>query len=233
MEGVLPFCSMARILIVEDEAEMAKLLAQALSESGFVCAYVSDGRQGLAKVSNYDLALVDIMMPIMSGLEMVSKMRAQGIRTPVIFLTARDSTQDIVKGLDTGADDYLVKPFKLEELLARIRAAVRRSRETENAIAWSDLRIDCAKRTAYRGNAQLFLSSTEFVLLELFLRRPEVVLSKSSILAEVWQDEGYRDENIVEVYINYLRKKTELHGSRLIQTVRGRGYVLALAEPHA
>jgi DNA-binding response OmpR family regulator len=150
----------------------------------------------------------------------------------VIFLTAKDSTKDVVQGLEGGGDDYLVKPFKLDELLARIKAALRRARDTSQRLEWHDLTVDCSKRIASRGGFELFFSPTEFALMELFLRRPETILSKSFILEEVWHDSGYRDENIVETYVTYLRRKCEAHGaSRVIHTVKGRGYVLALAEP--
>ena len=215
-----------RILVVEDEPEMAQLLVQALTESGFSCQSAANGVQGLALCSQADLLLVDIMMPVMNGLNMVETIRAGGDRTPVIFLTAKDQTSDIVEGLEVGGDDYLVKPFKLDELVARVRSALRRAKNTSQVLTCEGFRLDCMTRNASRDGQQLFLSSTEFLLLELFLRHAGEVLSKRLILKEVWSDEGYRDENIVELYVNYLRKKTEsFGGQRTIQTVRGKGYV--------
>jgi DNA-binding response OmpR family regulator len=221
----------SRILIVEDDKEMAALLAKALTEDGFACEIAPDGLAGLAKGPDFDLLLVDVMMPVMNGFTMVEQLREGGNRMPVIFLTAKDTTKDIVRGLEAGGDDYLIKPFDLEVLIARIKAALRRSRDSSQALKWQDLSLDCLKRTAHRAGGELFLSPTEFALLELFMRRPDDVLSKSLILEQVWRADGYRDENIVELYVNYLRRKTESRGAtRVIHTVRGRGYVLASAE---
>ena len=222
---------MDRILIIEDEEEMAQLLAHALSEQGYLCEIASNGADGLKRALNYDLLLVDVMMPVMNGFVMVEKLRAAGSQVPVIYLTAKDTTSDLVHGFEIGADDYLVKPFILDELLARTKAALRRARDMSQVLKWEEISLDCIKRSACRGHVELFLSPTEFSMMEYFLRWPELVLSKSMILEEVWHDEGYRVENIVETYIMYLRRKTESHGgSRVIHTVRGRGYVLRLAE---
>lgn len=220
-----------RILIVDDEPEMVQLLSQALTECGFQCISAVNGAQGLAQCEEADLVLVDIMMPVMNGLAMVEALRAKGNLIPVIFLSAKDQTSDVVKGLEAGGDDYLVKPFKLDELIARVRAALRRAKNTSQVLSCDGFRLDCMTRHASRDGHQLFLSSTEFMLLELFLRRAGEVISKRLILKEVWSDEGYRDENIVELYVNYLRKKTEAFGGqRVIQTVRGKGYVFGNVE---
>ena len=206
---------------------MAELLCQSLADSGYTCVVASNGQTGFDRAKEVDLILADVMMPVMNGFEMVEALRRQGLRIPVIFLTAKDQTKDLVQGLEAGADDFLVKPFKLDELLARIKALLRRARESSLNISWDDYRMDCSKRTLFRGNQEIYLSPTEFALFELFLRRPEVVLPKALILEELWADDGYRRENIVETYVNYLRAKTEMNGSpRVIQTVRGRGYVL-------
>ncbi len=207
---------------------MGELLSQSLTESGYSCLRATNGLGGLEKAKGVDLILADVMMPAMNGFEMVQILRSQGIRVPVIFLTAKDQTKDLVQGLEVGGDDFLVKPFKLDELLARVKALLRRARETSLFVSWDEFRMDCSKRTVFRGPLELFLSPTEFSLFELFLRRPEMILSKSLILEELWADDGYRRENIVETYVNYLRAKTEINGyPRVIQTVRGRGYVLA------
>ena len=216
-----------KILIVEDEPEMAKLLVQALTESGFQCSSAPNGRVGLEHSQDADLLLVDVMMPAMNGFDMVKALRKQGSRAPIIYVTAKDQTKDIVHGLEIGGDDYLVKPFKLEELIARIRAAIRRSKDSNQLLEWNEFRVNCIERTAFRGDHEMFFSATELKLFELFMRRPGMIVSKSVILREVWSDEGYRDENIVELYVNYLRKKTEsFGGARVIHTVRGQGYLL-------
>lgn len=210
---------------------MSELLIQALSELGYFCEGAPNGSDGLRKAAGFDLLLVDVMMPVMNGFVMVEKLREHGLQMPVIYLTAKDTTQDVVRGLEVGADDYLVKPFKLDELIARVKSALRRVRSMSQLLTWSDFSMDCAKRSVHRGKTELFLSATEFALLELFMRRPETVHSKQLILEEVWHDDGYRDENIVETYVTYLRRKTEAFGgSRVVHTVRGKGYVLALAE---
>jgi len=221
----------ARILIVEDEEEMAEILRQALTDEGYCCTIASNGKIGLTKGLDCDLALVDVMMPVMTGFVMVQRMREQGLQIPVIYLTAKDATRDLVYGLEGGGDDYLIKPFALDELLARIKAQLRRARLSTHVLQWEDVTIDCLKRTAFLGHHELFLSGTEFSLLEFFLRHPDEILSKASILKHVWHDEGYRDDNIVETYVAYLRRKIERHGKkRIIHTVRGRGYVLAMDE---
>jgi len=226
-----PIAPKARLLIVDDEPEMRDILVQALSEEGYACEEASNGKEGLRRSEDFDLVLVDVMMPVMNGFVMVEKMRERGSRIPAIYLTAKDTTKDLVHGLNVGGDDYLVKPFKLDELIARVNSALRRARDLSKVLRWHDVTLDCLKRTTFRGGNEIFLSATEFALMELFLRRPELILSKSLILEEVWHDEGYRDENIVETYVTYLRRKCESHGSpRIIQTVRGRGYVLTLAE---
>ena len=223
---------MERILIVDDEPEMVKTLTQALTEQGYECVSAPDGRAAMNCLSDVDLVVTDIMMPVMNGFSFVKKLRETDPKMPVIFVSAKDATSDVVGGFDLGADDYVVKPFKLEELLARIRAALRRGRDSADLLHWQDVRLDCRRRTAHRGNWEIFLSPTEFALLEFLLRNPGAVQSKSQMLEEVWHDEGFRDENIVETYVTYLRRKTEImEMRRIIHTVRGRGYVLSVDAP--
>lgn len=223
---------MERILIVDDEPEMVTTLIQALTERGYECVSAPDGRAAMKCLEEVDLVVTDIMMPVMNGFSFVEKLRETDQKLPVIFVSAKDATSDVVSGFDLGADDYIVKPFKLDELLARIRAALRRGRDTSDLLQWHDLRLDCRRRTAHRGSWELFLSPTEFALLEFLLRHPGIVQSKGQMLEEVWHDEGFRDENIVETYVTYLRRKTEvMEMGRIIHTVRGRGYVLSVDSP--
>ncbi|CAN5393760.1 response regulator transcription factor [soil metagenome] len=210
---------------------MAGLLEQALRESGFEVVVASNGRDGLSLAVDRDALIVDVMMPVMNGFEMVRQLRSSGSRVPVLFLTAKDAVADRVKGLEIGGDDYLLKPFALEELLARVRALLRRARDTQDVLEYADLWLDRRERKARRGDEWLFLSNTEFALLETFLLSPETPLPKTTLLREVWHDDAARDDNIVEVYVSYLRSKTEARGrTRLLHTVRGAGYILQSRE---
>ncbi|MCB0827064.1 MAG: response regulator transcription factor [Armatimonadetes bacterium] len=223
--------SRPQILIVEDDPSMAELLSQGLSESGFHCKIAPNGAEALKQLSGIDVILSDIMMPIMNGLHMTTKVRESGNQTPIIFITAKDQTRDTVAGLEAGGDDYIVKPFEFAEVIARINSALRRSRLTSELLCFGDLVLDSKNRTVVRQEHELFLSTTEYCLLEFLVRNPNQVWSKTVLLKEVWQDEGYRDDNIVELYINYLRKKTECFDMpRMIQTVRGQGYVLEVSQ---
>jgi len=226
----LPFIqsSKMRVLVVEDEAGVCEFLQQALEESGYEVVVRTTGPQGLADLTSgpYDVALLDIMLPEMDGLEVLRQARAANVQTPVIILTARTETRDKVAGLDLGADDYLAKPFRIEELLARVRALTRRSRS--HILEAADLTMDTLRRTVERGGRALYLSPTEYSLLQLLMERQGTAVSKKEILAYVWRDDTTRDPNTVEVYVNYLRNKLESGGgSRLIHTQRGAGYVLA------
>ncbi len=214
---------------------MASLLEQALQESGFEVTVAENGKQGLLVVAEHDLVIVDVMMPVMNGFEMVRKMRDMCLKTPVLMLTARDSVEDRVKGLDLGADDYLVKPFKLSELLARVRALLRRFRDPDEVLEIGDLWVDTRTHKVKRGAANIYLSNTEYSLLILLLRNAGNVVSKQMILKEVWDDDtGMRDFNVVEVYIKYLRSKLETMGrSRLVYTVRGVGYMMKTSDPES
>ena len=224
---------MMRILIVEDEEHLAKLVAEVLGREGYAAEVVGDGRSALARalVEPYDLLVVDWMLPDLDGVQVVKRLRVADVRVPILMLTARAQVEDRVEGLDAGADDYLTKPFALEELLARLRALLRRVVPDEDGesevLSFADLTMDVASRDVSRGSRAIELTRTEFTLLEMFLRRPRRVLERSFILEEVWGFDFPTTANSLEVYVGYLRRKTEAEGEpRLIQTVRGVGYVL-------
>lgn len=212
---------------------MAQTLKQALEETGYSVKTAGGGREGLTlmETGNFDVAVLDLMLPSLSGFEVLEQARAKGVEVPVIILTAKDAVTDRVKGLDVGADDYLVKPFKLEELLARIRVQLRRRELTQSTLTFGDLTIDVIKRRVKRGKRQLYLSATEFSMLELLMRNAGKPVSKGELLKQVWNDDPGRDPNIVEVYASYLRQKLEVGGApRVLHTVRGQGYMLSLED---
>jgi two-component system response regulator MprA len=219
-----------RILVVDDEPQLRRALERALKLEGYGVDVAEDGEQALAAAaaSPPDAIVLDVLMPRRDGLDVCRELRARGDRTPVLMLTARDAVQDRVDGLDAGADDYVVKPFALEELLARLRALLRRGGGGgDEALAYSDLTLDPATRDVRRGSRDLELTKTEFALLELLLRHPRQVLTRSQIFESVWGYDFGPRSNSLEVYIGYLRRKTEAGGEpRLIQTVRGIGYAL-------
>jgi two-component system response regulator MprA len=219
-----------RILVVDDEPQLRRALERALKLEGYEVELAADGEQALAAVagSGPDAIVLDVLMPKLDGLEVCRALRGGGDHTPVLMLTARDAVQDRVDGLDAGADDYVVKPFALEELLARLRALLRRSEGGENGVlAYEDLSLDPATREVRRGERELELTKTEFSLLEQLLRHPRQVLTRSQIFEAVWGYDFGPTSNSLEVYIGYLRRKTEQDGEpRLIQTVRGVGYAL-------
>jgi two-component system response regulator MprA len=224
-----------RILVVDDERAVRDSLRRALELDGYEVELAADGEEALHRLENGsepDAVVLDILMPKLSGLEVCRRLRASGNRIPVLMLTARDQVEDRVEGLDAGADDYVVKPFALEELLARVRALLRRSgvAEDDRPLHFADLELDPRAHTARRGGDEIELTRTEFALLELFMRNPRQVLTRSVIFERVWgYDFGYAS-NSLDVYVGYLRRKTEAGGRpRLIQTVRGVGY--ALREP--
>jgi heavy metal response regulator len=223
-----------RVLVVEDEKSMAQFILQGLLEQGHAVDVASDGREGLdfALLSKYDVIVLDIMLPIMSGLEMLSELRDQGVKIPVLLLTAKSEIEDRVYGLDLGADDYLVKPFAFSELLARLRALIRRPPlQNEPILKFADLEMDVATHIVHRGGIQIELSPREFSLLELLLRHPRQVLSRTQIAQRVWNLDYYTDTNVVDVYIGYLRRKIDRgFDCPLIHTVRGIGYRLALED---
>jgi two-component system, OmpR family, response regulator MprA len=225
----------ARILVVDDEPAVQSALFRALTLEHYDVANARDGYEALERIgaTAYEAIILDIAMPRMDGLEVCKRLRAGGDRTPVLMLTARGEVDDRVAGLDVGADDYLVKPFALRELLARVRALLRRAVEDdgkEETLSFEDLRVDLRAHEAWRGERLLALTRTEFLLLEMFLRHPRQVLTRSAIFENVWGYDFGSSSNSLGVYMGYLRRKTEVGDeSRLLHTVRGVGYVLRTA----
>jgi len=217
-----------RILIVEDEAGVAGFVKQGLTEAGYGVDVARDGSEGLeyALAFEYDAVVLDIMLPKMNGLDVLREMREKGVKTPVLLLTARDRVDDRVHGLDVGADDYLVKPFAFPELLARIRALLRRPPlQTGNLLYMGDLEMDISQHEVRRAGRNIELSPREFSLLELLLRHPKQVLTRTQIVEHVWNFDFFSDTNVVDVYIGYLRRKIDRGRTpALIKTIRGVGY---------
>jgi len=225
--------SKPRVLVVDDDRAVRDSLRRSLEFNGYDVAVAADGAEALATVGSVhpDVVVMDVMMPRLDGIEATRALRTAGNDVPVLVLTARDAVGDRVEGLDAGADDYLTKPFALEELLARLRALLRRVVPADGAdaevLSFADLTMDISSREVRRGERSIELTRTEFSLLEMFLRRPRRVLERSFILEEVWGYDFPTTANSLEVYVGYLRRKTEAEGEpRLIQTVRGVGYVL-------
>jgi two-component system response regulator MprA len=219
-----------RILVVDDERAVRESLRRALQLEGYEVELAEDGADALAKLNGGgtpDAMILDVLMPTIDGLEVCRRVRREGNSVPVLMLTARAEVESRVAGLDAGADDYLPKPFALEELLARLRALLRRSGGTDEVLRFEDLELDPSTREARRGGELMELTRTEFNLLELFMRNPRQVLTRSTIFERVWgYDFGFAS-NSLDVYIGYLRRKTEAgKRPRLIQTVRGVGYAL-------
>ena len=223
-----------RLLLVEDEDNLRSMLTAALRHNGFDVAEAADGTAGYdaAVGTEHDLVILDVMLPDIDGFEVCKRLRATGNRVPVLFLTARDATEDKVRGLTLGGDDYLVKPFSLEELVARIRALLRRSgltREATTTLTYADLEMDDDAHQVRRAGEELALSPTEYNLLRYFMLNPGRVLSKAQILDRVWNYDFGGDGGIVETYIGYLRRKVDAMEPKLIHTVRGVGYTLRMA----
>ncbi|MFB4275258.1 MULTISPECIES: response regulator transcription factor [unclassified Nonomuraea] len=224
----------ARLLVVDDEPALREALQSSLEFEGYKVVTADDGQEALAAVAAepYDAVLLDVMMPRLDGLTACRRLRASGNHVPVLMLTARDAVGDRVSGLDAGADDYLVKPFELDELLARVRALLRRGALSAgtpegDSLSYGDLRMDPATREVTRGERRLDLTRTEYLLMELFLAHPRQVLTRDQILSEVWGFDFEPTSNSLDVYVMYLRRKTEAGGEpRVIHTVRGVGYVL-------
>jgi two-component system response regulator MprA len=218
------------VLIVDDEPAVRSSLERALRTEGLAVVEAADGNEALGRLAEgrVDAVVLDVMMPPPDGLEVCRRVRAAGDRTPVLMLTARDAIDDRVEGLDAGADDYLVKPFALRELLARVRALLRRvDSGGDGPLRFADLELDPNTHASRRGEREIELTVTELRLLELLMRHPRVVLTRSQIYEAVWDYDFGASSNSLGVYVGYLRRKTEAGGEpRLIQTVRGAGYVL-------
>jgi two-component system response regulator MprA len=224
-----------RVLVVDDDRAVRESLRRSLEFNGYRVSLASDGAEALASIAGGppDALVIDVMMPRLDGIETTRALRTAGNDLPILVLTARDSVGDRVEGLDAGADDYLTKPFALEELLARLRALLRRAHvpgeddPDDEVLTFSDLTLNLATREVRRSSRAIDLTRTEFTLLEMFLRRPRRVLDRSFILEEVWGYDFPTTANSLEVYVGYLRRKTEAEGeARLLHTVRGVGYVL-------
>ncbi len=219
-----------RILIAEDEKSLNRIIAKQLKASGYSvdCAFNGEEAYDLISMTDYDAAVFDVMMPKIDGFSLLRKIRNEGNNLPVLFLTARDSIEDRVEGLDIGADDYLVKPFAFEELLARIRVLIRKnSVSNSNIITVADLTVDISSRKVTRGGKDISLSAKEYELLQYLAVNNGIVLSREKIEDHIWNYDYEGGTNVVDVYIRYLRKKIdEDHDKKLIHTVRGMGYVL-------
>ena len=224
-----------RLLVVEDERRMAELLRKGLEEEGYVVAVALDGPTGLAtaRASSFELILLDIMLPGLDGFQVARQLRGEGVTTPILMLTARDATPDIVQGLDLGGDDYLTKPFSFEVLLARIRALLRRGPAPARVqLRIGPLVLDPAAHEVYRGQERIPLTRTEFHLLEFLMRRPGQVVPRGTLIEAVWGYDRDIESNTLDAFIRLLRSKLEgKEGPKLIQTVRGVGYVIREEHP--
>ncbi len=218
------------ILLVDDEERLTSFLRRGLQEEGYTVDIATDGVEAIEKATkhHYDLIILDVMLPQKDGFAVLQELRAQGNQTPILMLSARGTTEDKVKGLDLGADDYLPKPFHFDELLARIRSLLRRSSiEKHPILRCGDLELDTVKRIAYRDGQAIPLTNREFALLEYLMRNKGKVLSRTRILSNVWHYDFDPESNIVDVYVKRLRKKIEVPGKpRLIHSIRGMGYVI-------
>ncbi|RJR47483.1 MAG: DNA-binding response regulator [Desulfobacteraceae bacterium] len=219
-----------RLLVVEDEKKVARFVKQGLEEEGYAVDVAHDGEEGLRMGLDrvHDLIILDISLPRMDGLQVLRRLRQEKVGKPVLLLTVRATIEDKVLGLDAGADDYLTKPFAFQELVARIRALLRRGGGSGSSLLkYADLTLDPARRAVFRGETRIDLTAREFALLEYFLRNPERVLSRTMILDHVWDYDFDPETNVIDVYVNYLRKKIDSDREiKLLHTVRGAGYVL-------
>jgi two-component system, OmpR family, response regulator MprA len=226
----------AHILIIDDDSRVTNALRRTLAYEGYQVSTAGDGESALlqARIKQPDLVILDLMLPGIDGLEVCRRLRVAGDGIAVLMLTARDTIADRVTGLETGADDYLVKPFALEELLARVKALLRRYNPSDisrEILCFEDLELDTATREARRGQRVIDLSTTEYELLALFLRNPRIVLTRGLLMERIWGNDFEGGPNVLEVYIGHLRNKLEQQGERrLLQTVRGAGYVLRISD---
>jgi two-component system OmpR family response regulator len=222
----------ARVLVVDDEPSITDTIATALSYEGFQVATAANGRHALELIEGFrpDLVVLDVMLPDLDGISIARRLRSDGVDTPILFVTARDAPRDRVEGLTAGADDYVTKPFTLAEVIARVRAILRRtygpSATPTSRLCYSDLELDVDTREVWRAGTSLRLTATEFNLLCFFMENPRRVLSKSQILDHVWHYDFDGDPNVVETYVSYLRRKLDAHGPPLIHTIRLVGYTL-------
>lgn len=226
-----------RVLIVEDDPGTARFISQGLSEAGYAVDAASDGQEGLdyALAAPYDLIVLDILLPRLDGLRLLRELRERGIRTPILVLTARDTIEDRVRGLDSGADDYLIKPFAFSELLARVRALLRRPPlQNDPVLRIDDLEMDTVQREVRRAGRRIDLTPREFSLLEYLMRHPNQVLTRTQIAEHIWNFDFFAESNVVDVYIGYLRRKIDRGFARpLIHTVRGVGYRIGPEDENA
>jgi two-component system, OmpR family, copper resistance phosphate regulon response regulator CusR len=225
-----------RILLVEDQADAAQVLAKGLREQSYAVDIAPDGEAALylASINDYDLVVLDVMLPLRNGIEVCRSLRAGGSAVPILMLTARDAVHDRVRGLDAGADDYLTKPFDLHELLARMRALLRRGPEVRpSAVQVADLVIDTRSRRAWRSNSPIELTAKEYALLDYLARHVDRVVGRAEIAEHVWDEAFDPFSNLIEVYIQRLRRKIdEGHSPKLLRTLRGEGYMLCSEESH-
>ncbi len=219
-----------RLLVVEDERDLAEIIAKGLTEEGYAVDIAHDGEDGLYMAQNYplDVIVLDIMLPKMSGIEILKALRKEGNTTPVLLLTAMDTLSNKIEGLDVGADDYLTKPFEFGELLARIRALLRRESDAKEAVIQiADLTIDTRSHEVKRGEISISLSAREYLLLECLAYNKDTVMSRTAIVEHIYNEDFDMDSNVIDVYINYLRNKIDKgFDKKLIHTVRGSGYIL-------
>lgn len=228
--------SSQRVLVVDDEPNIADVISMALRYQGFEVACAGTGAEALTAVRTFrpELMLLDVMLPDMEGFEVARRLGAERARVPIIFLTARDATEDKVRGLTVGGDDYVTKPFSLEELIARVRALLRRSGAAEaqsSLLRFADVELDDDAHEVTRAGALIELTATEYRLLRYLMLNPRHVLTRTQLLEHVWDYDFGGDARVLETYISYLRKKLDVHGPQLIHTVRGVGYVLRLPRP--
>jgi two-component system OmpR family response regulator len=224
-----------RLLVVDDEPDIVELLSASLRYHGYEVATAASGRQAMEEARRFrpDLILLDVMMPELDGFDVLRRLRGEGTRVPVLFLTARDATEDKIKGLTLGGDDYVTKPFSLAEILARIQAVLRRAGDPNAGtvaarLTFADIELDDDTHEVFKAGEEVTLSPTEFKLLRYFMTNPGRVLSKAQILDHVWQYDFGGDAGVVESYVSYLRKKVDTTEPRLLQTLRGVGYALRL-----